>query len=693
MSSAAPPGAAGSGQRAAVVVVNYGSHRLLPGCLAQVGPGLADMDVVVVDSFSSTDEQRRVSQLGRTHGWTIRLLPDNPGFGSAANTGIEVARDLGCSVFVLLNPDVVVEQSVLEALVDHVRRDPQAMVSPALVDGCGRPYFRGRDLLVRTGQMRASGTDAASGTRWPWLTATCLAVPDQLWQQVGGFDAGYFLYWEDVDLSVRWRRAGGRLVLRDDLLAVHNEGGTQRPGSGRAKSTGYYYWNCRNRLQFAARHLDRRGQWRWLRVSPAATWEVVLRGGRRQLLHNPMPALAAAWGSLSGAWLLLAPASSARPAAGAVLVAHPGAELYGSDRVALETTAGLIDAGRQVVVTLPSSGPLVAELQRLGARVVICPTPVLRRSALRPAGALGLLGSAARGLLPALRLLLTTRATVVYVSTVTVPMWSLLGRVLGRRVVCHVHEAEGSAPPLLRQLLYASLLLAHDVVVNSRYSRDVLVETLPRIAGRCVVLYNGVGGPQEPPIPARVHLDRPVRLLFVGRLAPRKGPQVAIDTVAELVARGHDVRLHLLGSVFSGYEWFERDLRRRVTESGLQSRVRFLGFLTDVWPVLAEADIVLVPSTLDEPFGNTVVEALLAGRPVVVSAVGGLTEAGADYQSVRLVPPDDPVGCADAVDQLTADWARVRDGAMADAGVAARRHQPAGYRARIVSIIDARAAG
>ena len=73
-----------------------------------------------------------------------------------------------------------------------------------------------------------------------------------------------------------------------------------------------------------------------------------------------------------------------------VLVTHPSAELYGSDRMLAESVHGLVDAGTDVVVALPSRGPLVPLLEAAGATVVGTSVPVLRKSSLRPAGALRL---------------------------------------------------------------------------------------------------------------------------------------------------------------------------------------------------------------------------------------------------------------------------------------------------------------
>jgi glycosyltransferase involved in cell wall biosynthesis len=153
-----------------------------------------------------------------------------------------------------------------------------------------------------------------------------------------------------------------------------------------------------------------------------------------------------------------------------------------------------------------------------------------------------------------------------------------------------------------------------------------------------------------------------------------------VAALRELVARGVDARLELLGSVFDGYEWFEAELRDTVSAAGLIDRVDFLGFRSDVWPELAAADVVLIPSVVDEPFGNTAVEALLAGRPVVVSRTSGLLEAVAGFSSARTVAPGDPAALADAVQQVRTDWSQLRDAAARDAVEATSRYSPERYQ-------------
>ena len=373
-----------------------------------------------------------------------------------------------------------------------------------------------------------------------------------------------------------------------------------------------------------------------------------------------------------------------------VLVAHPGAELYGSDRMVAETVTGLVEAGRRVAVVLPVAGPLVAVLVQAGARVHVVPVPVLRKIALRPAGFLRLLAGTLRATPAALRLVRSSGADVVYVSTLTQPWWLVVARLRGVPAVCHVHEAEASSPRVIRVGLCLPLLLARRVVVNSRFALEVAVGALPALRSRCLVVLNGVRGPTRDLRPV-TEVPRPqgrLRLLYVGRLAERKGVDVLVEALDRLLVRGHDATLTVVGSVFPGYEGVETALRKRSEDGRLAGRVSFRGFVDDVWAVAEDHHVWVVPSRTDEPFGNTAVEAVLAGRPVVAARSGGLAEATEGYGSGVLCEPGDPDDLADAIADLDRRWSEVTAAVPASRELAVRRHSPAGYRAAVLDVLD-----
>lgn len=348
-----------------------------------------------------------------------------------------------------------------------------------------------------------------------------------------------------------------------------------------------------------------------------------------------------------------------------VLLANPGADLYGSDRMLLESVRALVRAGHRVYVTVPERGPLVELVRDAGAVALTQPTPILRKSAMSIAGLVRLGVGAFSSWGSTWRLIRQVDPATVLVNTITEPLWLLLGRLAGRRVVCHVHEAERSIPPGIRRLIYLPLTLCHSIVVNSATSLDVVKEVAPRLGRRAHIVHNAVAGP-DVMVPARVDLTGPVRVLYVGRLSRRKGPHVAIEATRLLLEHGRWVHLTLIGAVFPGNEAYEEELQRLVRQWGLEDHVTWLGFQSRVWSHIAECDIMVVPSTGDESFGNTSVEALLAARPVIISDAAGLREATAMAKACLETAGGDAHALACAVLEIIDRWHYFRKHAKED---------------------------
>ncbi|MDQ1608850.1 MAG: N-acetylglucosaminyl-diphospho-decaprenol L-rhamnosyltransferase [Microbacteriaceae bacterium] len=289
----------------AVVVVSYGSSALLERNLTPLSRAIPGVVIVVVDNFTDDVERLRVTELGRRESWEVVLPASNTGFGVGMNLGVARAGELGASSFLLLNPDATIAADQVLRLLERVRERPLALVSPLIVRPDGSVWFDGSDLYLDDGRIRATRRrDPASGVRIEsWLSGACLMVTDRLWRLVGGFSDEYFLYWEDVDLSHRVVQAGGTIEIRADAVAVHAEGGTQGEGlssAGAAKSGSYYYYNIRNRLLFAARHLPPEDQRRWSRATVPVAYEILLQGGRRQFIRSLRPLIAAYRGIRDG---------------------------------------------------------------------------------------------------------------------------------------------------------------------------------------------------------------------------------------------------------------------------------------------------------------------------------------------------------------------------------------------------------
>src|SRR5581483_10754460 len=126
-----------------------------------------------------------------------------------------------------------------------------------------------------------------------------------------------------------------------------------------------------------------------------------------------------------------------------------------------------------------------------------------------------------------------------------------------------------------------------------------------------------------------------------------------------------------IGAPLFGEETYAEELPALAAHLGVTERARFLGFRDDVPALLRAADAVVHSSVYPEPFGRVVVEGMLAGRPVIAAASGGVTEIVTDGETGLLVAPGDPGALARAIARLIDDPAAAS--AMAARGRARAR--------------------
>ncbi|HEX8742424.1 MAG TPA: glycosyltransferase family 4 protein [Thermoleophilaceae bacterium] len=177
------------------------------------------------------------------------------------------------------------------------------------------------------------------------------------------------------------------------------------------------------------------------------------------------------------------------------------------------------------------------------------------------------------------------------------------------------------------------------------------------------------------------------RVLYVGRLDPRKGVDTAVEAMAHLPA---EATLTLQGSGDPGYV---ADLRARVRELGLEERVRLGAEPRErLGEVYAGHDAVAFPVRWEEPWGLVPLEAMTVGRPVVATGTGGSAEYLRDGENCLLFEPrDSAAALARALSRLAGDRAlreRLREGGLRTAAP----FTEAAYNEAIAAAIEAAAA-
>ncbi|MNV30098.1 D-inositol 3-phosphate glycosyltransferase [compost metagenome] len=209
-----------------------------------------------------------------------------------------------------------------------------------------------------------------------------------------------------------------------------------------------------------------------------------------------------------------------------------------------------------------------------------------------------------------------------------------------------------------RASLAFARLFARLVAVNSEETGRAFIEAGGE-ANKVRIVYNGFDPARakvyEPGTAARLRAElgfgpQPLVGLF-GRLSEWKGQHVFLEAIAAM----EGVQAVIVGGALFGQEAYEARIREQASSLGLDGRVRFLGFRSDVPELMAAMDAVAHTSIVAEPFGRVVVEAMMCGRPVVATRGGGVTEIIRDGETGLLVPPGEPSALAAALGRVLSD--------------------------------------
>lgn len=278
---------------AVAVVVSFGSAALIEDGLTSL---LRRMRSVIVENPTDDAEHERLRAVTDQLRAELIEMPHNVGFGAAVRAGVQRALEMGARHVLLLNPDVRADAAAIERMLERSAAEPDAIIAPRISTPDGQLWFDGGVIDWDRGIARHRRSDE-SERQLDWLTGACLLVPVHAWDLLGGLDDDYFLYWEDVDFTQRWL-AHGTLVLEAGAHVVHEVGATQ---GSQGKSLGYTYYNARNRMLFAARHLGLRGLVRWSRSASTYHRELLARSGASDDATRAQHRAAAVRGTRNGA--------------------------------------------------------------------------------------------------------------------------------------------------------------------------------------------------------------------------------------------------------------------------------------------------------------------------------------------------------------------------------------------------------
>ena len=219
----------------AAIVVSYDSMETLDDCLSRLRAAEEVVEIRVVDN-ASRDGTLDIVQRHALADARLRFIanPDNPGFGVACNQG---ANDSRAPWLAFVNPDCLVEPDSLQRMREHADAIAPALVGADLVDEAGvrDAAARRRDpdfaAMLRDRSRAKLGLDVEASNSLQVVDAVSgalMLLPRNLFAHIGGFDEGYRLHAEDLDLCRRAREAGATVACANNVQVVHVRGVSSR---------------------------------------------------------------------------------------------------------------------------------------------------------------------------------------------------------------------------------------------------------------------------------------------------------------------------------------------------------------------------------------------------------------------------------------------------------------------------------
>lgn len=240
-----------------VIIVTYNSGQVLRACLESLIHQPIDAEILIVDNGSHDDTLAIVADYPQ-----VRLLSGhgNVGFAQGNNLGFATASG---RYFLMLNPDTEVFPSTLQALVEFADSHPQAgMVAPHLVNPDGslqhntfrfpnyaQAFYGFFERLVTLDDPRNGRylpQDYARPRQTEHILGAALLLRREVWQELGGMDARFALYFEETDWCYRVHKAGWQLWYTPSATIMHIGGHSTSKQPERAtmlfyNSQAYYY--------------------------------------------------------------------------------------------------------------------------------------------------------------------------------------------------------------------------------------------------------------------------------------------------------------------------------------------------------------------------------------------------------------------------------------------------------------------
>jgi GT2 family glycosyltransferase/glycosyltransferase involved in cell wall biosynthesis len=591
--------------RVSIVIPTRNGVDRICDCLWGLRGSTTDPYEIVVIDNGSVDGTREA--LRSIPGLRLLDLGEDLGFARACNAGAAAAR---AENLLFLDDGIVPLTGWLASLLAALDHDPRTGIAGSrlldpdsgLVQHAGAELDSGGDPRPRLRFQPANHHAAEADLFVPAVSGACLLVRRSLFRELGGFDVGFANNYADIDLCLRAREAGHRVLYRGSSVLLHHEPDCKgQSDAARARA---------DLERFHRRH----GQGR------------ALAQGQRSARNAPLSCKEHV-----------------------VIVGHlVGGHVFGAERSLLDLLAAVDRTTYDVSCVLPGADQdYLRAVTRHTTDVRVFPYSWWNRARPFDEEAVGRFEEILR----------RAQATLVHVNTMTILDPLLAGRRLGIPTIVHARELLDLDEELAMRFgddvstIVDTIHATCDFII----ANSEATHRLYRKGDRSFRLYNSVDLerfdlPNEP---------QPGKLC-VGILSdnqPRKGIAHFVELAALAARRGSDLEFVVIGP---NNEQLEGLVYRARAESA-SPNLSFLGYVGDPVEAMRRVNVVVSLSLVGESFGRTIAEAMAARRPVIAYDWGATAELVRDGRDGFLIPHLEFAAALEPLEALAGNPERLRE--------------------------------
>ncbi|MDC0553763.1 glycosyltransferase family 4 protein [Flavobacteriaceae bacterium] len=332
-----------------------------------------------------------------------------------------------------------------------------------------------------------------------------------------------------------------------------------------------------------------------------------------------------------------------------LLLLHSSNDLYGASKIFLQLIDLLTKDGFDIHIIIPEKGMLDDFLIKKNIKIEYLELGVLRKKYLNPLGLINRAVANIKAIVFLSNYIKDHSIDLVYTNTSTILSGGIAAKKNGIPSLFHIHEIptgnklyEFFSGKIINW--YSSKVLTVSNSVKKHWLKYIDDKKIERI-------YNGIIFSKTDSL---VELERDQDdfvITSVARIIPYKGHGYLIDIADELIKKSTKFKFLIVGDTLSSYVSYEKSVKQKVKDLGLEHQIKFLGFKEDVSSILKQSDLFIHPAIAPDPLPTVLFESLHNDLPSVATNLGGAIEILDNGNNGLLIPYNDPKKAANLINE------------------------------------------